>query len=212
MEKYDSVLGKYPRSDWVDDALYNKAWAIIHLSDIEDEYTRADALPLFERIVAEHPGGDYGAASQFTLGDYYYGDHQYDLATASYQKFLDNFPQESLKAKDRSLPRKARVLLGHLSEIEAYEVYARGEALFDTQSYDEAIEIFADVVERFPGSNQAVNAVVNIASAYMAQEEYRKAAVEFQKVVAEYGEDRRFSSQVDFSRQQLQQLEEARVL
>lgn len=212
MDKYDAVLGKYPKSDWVDDALYNKAWAIIHLSDLEDEYTRADALPFFERIVADHPGGDYGAASQFTLGDYYYGEHQYDLATASYQKFLDTFPEESLKAKDRSLSRKARVLLGHLSEIEAYSVYAEGEGLFDAERYDEAIEIFKDVVERFPESDQAVNAVVNIASAYMAQEEYRKAAVEFQKVVAKYGEDSRFSPQVDFSRQQLQQLEEAHVL
>ena len=104
------------------------------------------------------------------------------------------------------------MLLGHLSEIEAYSVYAEGEGLFDAERYDEAIEIFKDVVERFPESDQAVNAVVNIASAYMAQEEYRKAAVEFQRVVAKYGEDSRFSPQVDFSRQQLQQLEEARVL
>jgi|SaaInl4_150m_RNA_FD_contig_123_8522_length_6788_multi_3_in_2_out_0_2 tetratricopeptide (TPR) repeat protein len=212
MGKYDSVLGKYPTSEWADDALYNKAWAIIHLSDLGDEYTRADALPFFERIVADHPDGDYGAASQFTIGDYYYGQKEYDLAAASYQKFLATFTEERLKAKDRNLRRKATVLLGHLSEIEAYEVYARGEGLFDTEQYDEAIEIFQDVIERFPQSDQAVNAAVNIASAYMAQEEYRKAAEEFQRVVEQYGEDSRFSPQVDFSRQQLQALEEARVL
>jgi outer membrane protein assembly factor BamD (BamD/ComL family) len=53
---------------------------------------------------------------------------------------------------------------------------------------------------------------VNIASAYMAQEEYRKAAEEFQRVVENYSDDSRFSPQVDFSRQQLEALEEARVL
>ncbi len=212
MDKYDDVLGKYPRSDWVDDALYNKAWAIIHLSDIEDEYTRADALPFFERVSTEYPDGDYGAASQFTIGDYYYGEKEYDLATASYQKFLETYPPERLKAKDRALRRKATVLLGHLSEIEAYNVYAQGEALFDTKQYDEAVAIFQDVIERFPESDQAANSAVNIASAYFAQEEYRKAAEEFQKVVEKYGEDTRFSPQVNFSRQQLQVLEEARVL
>ncbi len=212
MVKYDAVLGRYPTSDWVDAALYNKAWAIIHLSDMGDEYTRADALPFFERIVTDHPDGDFGAASQFTIGDYYYGEKQYDLAAASYQRFLDVFPEDRLKAKDRGLRRKAGVLLGHLSEIEAYEVYSRGEGLFDTEQYDEAIEIFQDVIERFPQSDQAVNAAVNIASAYMAQEEYRKAAEEFKRVVDQYGENSRFSPQVDFSKQQLQALEEARVL
>jgi tetratricopeptide (TPR) repeat protein len=212
MRKYDSVLGRYPRSGVVDDALYNKAWAIIHLSDLGEEYTKADALPFFERIVAEHPDGDFGAASQFTLGDYYYGEKEYDLASASYRKFLELYPEQRLKAKDRPLRRKASVLLGHLSEIEAYNVYAAGESLFDGEQYEEAIEIFKDVIERFPESDQAVNAAVNIASAYMALEEYRKAAEEFQQVVQKYGNIQRFSPQVDFSRQQLQVLEEARVL
>lgn len=212
MAKYDAVLGRYPRSDVADDALYNKAWSIIHLSEMEDEYTRADALPIFERIVNDHPDGEYGAASQFTIGDYYYGEKQYDLATASYQRFLELYPQDRLQAKDKGLRRKAEVLLGHLSEIEAYNVYARGEELFDAGDYEEAIEVFESVIERFPQSDQAVNAAVNIASAYMVQEQYRKAAEEFQRVVSEYGEDTRFSPQVDFSRQQLQQMEEARVL
>ena len=212
MRKYDAVLGRYPRSQVVDDALYNKAWAIIHLSDLGEDYTKADALPFFERIVSDHPDGDFGAASQFTLGDYYYGEKEYDLAAASYRKFLEVFPEQRLQAKDRPLRRKASVLLGHLSEIEAYNVYASGESLFDGEQYEEAIEIFKDVIERFPESDQAVNAAVNIASAYMALEEYRKAAEEFQQVVQKYGNIQRFSPQVDFSRQQLQALEEARVL
>ena len=212
MRKYDAVLGRYSRSDVVDDALYNKAWAIIHLSDLGEEYTKADALPFFERIVAEHPDGDFGAASQFTLGDYYYGEKEYDLASASYRKFLEMFPEQRLKAKDRPLRRKASVLLGHLSEIEAYNVYAAGESLFDGEQYVESIEIFKEVIERFPESDQAVNAAVNIASAYMALEEYRKAAEEFQQVVQKYGSIQRFSPQVDFSKQQLEALEEARVL
>ena len=61
-------------------------------------------------------------------------------------------------------------------------------------------------------SVQSVNASVNIAAAYMARENYRKAGEEFQKVVETYGGNPRFVPQVDFSRQQLEALEEARVL
>ena len=192
--------------------MINKAWAIIHLSDLGEEFTKEDALPLFEQIVSEHTFGDYGAASQFTLGDYYYGEKTYDQATNAYQTFLQLFPQDKLQSKDKGLRRKAETLLGHLSEIEAYNVYAEGEKYFDAQDYDTAVTIFQDVITRFPGSDQAVNAAVNIAAAYMAQEEYRKAGEEFQRVVDNYSGDSRFTPQVDFARQQLEALEEARVL
>ena len=212
MGKYEMVLSRFPRSDMVDDALYNKAWAIIHLSDLGEEFTKEDALPLFEQIVSEHTLGDYGAASQFTLGDYYYGEKAYDQATNAYQTFLQLFPQDKLQSKDKGLRRKAETLLGHLSEIEAYNVYTEGEKYFDAQDYDTAVTIFQDVITRFPDSDQAVNAAVNIAAAYMAQEDYRQAGEEFQRVVDNYSGDSRFTPQVDFARQQLEALEEARVL
>ncbi len=212
MAKYELVLSRFPASDMVDDALYNKAWAIIHLSDLGEEFTKQDAMPLFEQIVGEHTFGDYGPASQFTIGDYYYGEKSYTEATNAYQVFLQTFPQDKLQAKDKGLRRKAETLLGHLSEIEAYNVYAEGEKFFDAEDYKQAVAIFQDVITRFPDSDQAVNAAVNIAAAYMAQEDYRKAGEEFKRVVDNYSGEARFTPQVDFSRQQLEALEEARVL
>jgi tetratricopeptide (TPR) repeat protein len=207
MGKYDRVLSRYSKSEYVDDSLYNKAWALIHLGRKEE------ALPIFERIVDNHPDGYYGPKSQFTLGDFYYSEKVYDKATENYQKFLEIYPDERLKkAEDKKLRRKATVLLGHLSEIDAYNVYAEGEKLFDKEQYVEAIEIFEQVLEKYPDSDQAVNAAVNIGAAYMAQEEYRKAADVFKKVVEKYSEAARFSPQIDFSKQQLQALEEARVI
>jgi len=212
MAKYEQVLSRFPSSDMVDDALYNKAWAIIHLSDLGEEFAKHDALPLFEQIVTEHTFGDYGPASQFTIGDYYYGEKAYTDATNAYTTFLATFSQDKLQSKDKGLRRKAETLLGHLSEIEAYNVYAEGEKFFDVQDYDTAVTIFQDVIARFPQSDQAVNAAVNIAAAFMAQEDYRKAGEEFQRVVDNYSGEARFTPQVDFARQQLEALEEARVI
>jgi hypothetical protein len=53
---------------------------------------------------------------------------------------------------------------------------------------------------------------VNIAAAFMAQEDYRKAGEGFQRVVDNYSGEARFTPQVDFARQQLEALEEARVI
>jgi len=110
------------------------------------------------------------------------------------------------------LRRKATVLLGHLSEIDAYNMYAVGERFFDGKEFEEAIEIFKNVQNKYPDSDQTVNAAVNIGAAYMALEDYRKAAAEFQRVVDTYEGEDRFSPQVDFARQQLEVMAEARVI
>ena len=206
MVYYDRIIRRYPQSSHMDDALYNKAWCLINLDRKEE------AVPIFERIVAEHPNGTYGARSQFTLGDYYYGLKDYEKATASYQTFLDRFPADKLTAQDRALPNKARTLLGHLAEIDAYNLYATGEQLLAEKNYDEAMAVFKEVQQKYPQSDQAVNSLVNIGAAYMAQEEFRQAGEVFQEVVDNYGDNPKYVTQVDYAREQLQVMQEARVL
>ena len=203
---YDRIIKRYPRSSHMDDALYNKAWCLINLDRKEE------AVPVFERIVAEYPDGTYGARSQFTLGDYYYGLKNYEKATESYQTFLDRFPADKLIAQDRVLPKKARTLLGHLAEIDAYNLYATGEKLLAEKNYDEAMAIFKEVQQKYPKSDQAVNSLVNVGAAYMAQEEFRQAGAIFQEVVDNYGDNPKYVTQVDYAREQLEVMQEARVL
>ena len=206
MVYYDRIIRRYSQSGHMDDALYNKAWCLINLDRKEE------AVPVFERIVAEHPNGTYGARSQFTLGDYYYGLKDYEKATESYQTFLDRFPADKLTAQDRALPNKARTLLGHLAEIDAYNLYATGEQLLAEKNYDEAMAVFKEVQQKYPKSDQAVNSLVNIGAAYMAQEEFRQAGAVFQEVVDNYGDNPKYVTQVDYAREQLQVMQEARVL
>ncbi|MEW6755936.1 MAG: tetratricopeptide repeat protein, partial [Candidatus Latescibacterota bacterium] len=211
MAFYDRVMARYPGGDYADDALYNKAWCLIDLQRPEE------AVPLFQRIVAEHPNGRYGPRSQFTLGDYYYGLKDYARATENYQRFLDLYPAGKLQsgqfdAMDRGLPQKASVYLSNLAEIDAYNLYAQGEKLFDGKQYDQAVAIFREVQEKYPQSDQAVNATVNIGAAYMAQEDFRQAGGIFQQIVEKYADNPKFAAQVDFARQQLEALQEARVL
>ena len=206
MVYYDRIIRRYSQSGHMDDALYNKAWCLINLDRKEE------AVPIFERIVSEHPNGTYGARSQFTLGDYYYGLKDYEKATESYQTFLDRFPADKLTAQDRALPNKARTLLGHLAEIDAYNLYATGEQLLAEKNYDEAMVVFKEVQQKYPKSDQAVNSLVNIGAAYMAQEEFRQAGAVFQEVVDNYGDNPKYVTQVDYAREQLQVMQEARVL
>jgi len=199
MALYEQVVSRYPKSEHVDDALYNKAWCLINLK------REAESVPLFEEIVERFADGRYGPRSQFSLGDFYYGTKEYDKATEKYEKFLALFPNDKL------FPR-AQHLLGQLGEIDAYNLYSKGEALFDQKDFDNAIKIFEEVQNKYPQSDQAVNAAVNIGAAYVAQEEFREAGAIFKGVVDKYGGNSDYLTQVEFAQQQLQILDEAGVI
>ena len=199
MGVYEQVVARYPKSEWVDDALYNKAWCLIELK------REVEAVPIFEEIVERFPDSRYGPQSQFSMGDYYYGLKEYDAATANYEKVLEIFPNDKLVSR-------AKHLLGQLGEIDAYNLYSKGELLFDGKDFDAAIKIFEEVQSKYPKSAQAVNSAVNIGAAYVAKEDFRKAGAVFKEIVEKYGDNPKYSTQVDFVQQQLDVLEEAKVL
>lgn len=204
---FDRVINNYPGSDYIDDALYSKAWCLINLK------RETEAIDVFNSIVGKYPKERYGARSQFTVGDYYYGIKDYDNATASYQKFLDLYPEESLTTQqDKQLRRKASALLEQLSEINAYNLYVQGQQLFDEKKYDEAIRIFEDVMQKFPDSDQAVNAAVEIGAAHQNREKFKEAGKVYQQIVERYEGKPKYTTQVDFAKAQLEAMQKAQVL
>ena len=160
----------------------------------------AEAVPIFQRIVTEYPHGKYGAQSQFTLGDYYYSLQQYDKATEEYRRFTQLFPN------DRVMVPRAQLLLANLAEIDAYSIYEKGTELFDQNKYKEALEIFKEVVKKYPTGKTAVNARLNIGAAYQAMEEYAKARDEYLSFLKDYGQNLDFSTQTEFAKVQLEEL------
>ncbi|RKY62314.1 MAG: hypothetical protein DRP95_01745, partial [Candidatus Latescibacterota bacterium] len=196
---FERVEREYPKSEWVDDSIYSRAWCFVRKGEKEK------AVPLFERLVAEFKEGDYGPMAQFTLGDYYYGEERYDEAKAAYEKFIELFP-------DHPRVRRAKMLLANLAEISAYKLYSQGEVLFDQEKYKEAIEIFEEVLQKYPGSVYSASALVNIGASYQAMEEFEKAAEYYRRVVEEYGSDPNALAQVKFAETQLKTLIEARVI
>jgi len=196
---FERVEKEYPNSEWVDDSIYSRAWCFVRKGEKEK------AVPLFERLVAEFKDGHYGPLAQFTLGDYYYGEERYDEAKAAYEKFIKLFP-------NHPKVRRAKMLLANLAEISAYKLYSQGEVLFDQEKYKEAIEIFKQVLEKYPGSVYSASALVNIGASYQAMEEFEKAAEYYRRVVKEYGNNPNTLAQVKFAETQLKALIEARVI
>ncbi len=204
---FDRLINGYSNSEYTDDALYSKAWCLINLK------REAEAMGLFEQVVARFPYDRYGPRSQFTVGDYYYSLKEYDKAKESYQHFLDLYPEDKLtSSQDLALRKKAATLLEHLGEIRAYNLYLEGEKFFDEKEYDDAVKVFRDVIEKFPESMQAVNACVQIGVVYQNQQDYKKAGAAYKEVVERWGTVTKYETQVEFAKQQITSMEKAQVL
>jgi tetratricopeptide (TPR) repeat protein len=204
---FDQVGRLFPGSEYEDDALYSKAWCLISLK------REPEAMAIFQDLVAKYPYERYGPKSQFTVGDYYYGLKQYEQAISSYQRFLELYPEDRLASQqDRQLLKKAETLLGHLGEINAYNLYVQGEQFLGDKNYSDAVKVFRQVMEKYPESDQAVNSIVQIGAVYQNQEDYREAGKVYREIIEKYGDKPKYETQVEFSKQQLKALEKAQVL
>lgn len=196
---FDRVISEYSSFEWVDDAMYSKAWCLINAN------RKAEAVPIFGEIVQKFPHEQYGPMSQFTLGDYYYGEQDYENAKRAYETFLEMYPAH------RRVVR-AQLLLDNIAEISAYQLYSQGEKLFDEEKFKPAIAVFLQVREQYPESDSAVNALVNIGAAYQATEDYEKAAEFYTQLVRQYKDNAKYLAQVGFAEKQLAALREAKVI
>jgi len=196
MAVFDQLLKEHPTCEYVDDALYSRAWCLIY-SDRKDE-----AVPIFREIVAKYSDSIYAPNSQFSLGDYFYSIEDYEQATVEYKKFVELFP-------DHEKVARANYLLQNLAEINAYNLYHRGELLFDKGDYNRAIAVFDSVMVRFPESEYAVSSLVNMGAAYEAKEDFEQAREKYSEVIARYGSDPKYSAQVEFCKSHLEVLKTA---
>lgn len=196
---YQRVLSEKSDSRWVSNALYNQAWCLVR-QDLAEE-----AVPIFREVVAQYKDTDLAENSQFSLGDHYYSQEQYDLATQEYTRFIELYPSSKFVSR-------AKILLEHLDEITAYNAYREGEILFDQEQYDEAIEIFRQVIDQYPTSDSAVSSLVNVGAAYQSKEDFKRAAEAYDELVSKYGENPKYASQVDFARAQLNMLRESKAI
>ncbi|HDN67348.1 MAG TPA: tetratricopeptide repeat protein, partial [Firmicutes bacterium] len=84
-----------------------------------------------------------------------------------------------------------------------------GELLFDKGNYNRAIAVFDSVMVRFPESEYAVSALVNMGAAYEAKEDFDQAREKYSEVIAKYGSDPKYSAQVEFCKSHLEVLKTA---
>jgi len=158
----------YPRSRWVDDALYEMATSSILQND------NRGALVYFDKLIKKHPKSNYVKNSLLKTGLIYYNNDQNIKAIKALKKVIDNYPgtQESINAL-ASL-QNVYVDLGNVDEYFKYSeglsftnvtsseqdsiTYVTAENQYMSNNCEKAINSFKAYIDKFNFGTFLLNA------------------------------------------------------
>lgn len=156
IDAYGVLLTTYRDSDNADDALYNMAWCLIELERQEE------AMERFGLLLERYPDSEFAPSAQFTFGDYAYNAGQYKQALEAYSIVEERYRRSTVAQQVPKLKKE-------LTEAIAYEAYEKGLALMDSaevgnrlEFYEEAIDVFEEIIEEYDGTESALGALSNM--------------------------------------------------
>jgi TolA-binding protein len=158
------------------------AWSLIELQQEEQ------AMTAFGRLLKRYPDSEFAASAQFTFGDYAYNRGDYEAAAEAYRTVQEKY-------SDAPVAKQVPRLLSELVEAIAYQEYEIGLALMDsadvtqnTVYFREAVQVFDQVQERFPGTESEIGALSNMGVCYEGLGEWREAVEVYEQVIGLYEE------------------------
>jgi len=86
ISKLESLISKYPKSDYVADALYEigRAWLMLE--------NNPKAIATYQRLLDQKSSGDLARKAALEIGMIYFNDKKYESAISAYKNVIANYP------------------------------------------------------------------------------------------------------------------------
>ncbi len=191
IQGYQLWLKEFPTNESRAQVEFSLAWMTYRSGD------ETNAFNLFTNYVAVWGSntlarsGDFPARAQYWVGDFYWGQEEYQKAEVGYKKVFENWPESPLAqtacmmagraAIQRQSPQEARSYFTNLTSntripesLRMQALYALGDADFalaatpDTNAYKEALDVFSLIVGTYTNSPIAYLAYARMGDCYFA--------------------------------------------
>ena len=165
----NSLIRKYPKSNYVDDALYEMGRSYVALNDLDN------AIRKYKTIKEKYPTSSYSKKAMLQLGLVYYNANDYDNSMAFYKRVVNEFPgsQESTESllgirniyMDRNdLEGYVRYTkqLGSFAQVDEREqdslTYVSAERYYMENKCEIAVRNFKQYLKKYPKGMFVLNA------------------------------------------------------
>lgn len=204
IETLNTLLSKYPASQYIDDALYEQGRAFVQMEQADN------AIGRYKILVEKFPESPLSRKAANEIGLLYYQNDRYNEAIAAYKKVVSDYPGSE---EARLAQRDLKSLYIDINKVDEYMAYAStipGGANFDVNERDsltytaaervymrgniaEAKSSFVNYLQSFPQGAFSVNASYYLGIIAYNEKDYSNAALYLNKVI-EYP-DSKFSSE-----------------
>jgi TolA-binding protein len=153
LRRFPEAIRAYQRAlaDGHDYALYQIGQAYYNSGNSRQ------AISSFERLISEHPDGEWVQSAMYSIGYIQLQDGQFDDAIATYRRLIQRYPQDPLAARAQ---------------------YGIGDAYFNAGRHTEAARAYQTVLERYSNSPYVADAAAGMQYALTATgDETRMTAV-----------------------------------
>ena len=203
------LVNTYPDSEWTDDSLYTIAIAYYRRAEdikksesvesADADYDRASAM--FDRLIRDYPGSVLADESRFNRAMCIYGKESWTAALEALDTLREDFVGSELIHSivyytgmiftERRAYEDARVEFqnvvdsGH-EELAPLAQFGIAQTYFVEGKYDEAIESYQQVIDKYPDTKMAEDAHFNIGWAYEKLKKYDEAIIQLEGAIEKY--------------------------
>jgi TolA-binding protein len=86
INKLESLINKYPKSEYVDDALYEIGRSYLMMEN------NAKAIATYQQLLSSQPTSEMARKGALEIGMIYFNEKNYDNAISAYKKVITNYP------------------------------------------------------------------------------------------------------------------------
>lgn len=204
IETLNTLLTKYPSSQYIDDALYEQGRAFVMMEQTDN------AIERYKLLVDRYPESPLSKKAANEIGLLYYQNDKYDEAIAAYKKVISSYPgSEEARMAQRDL-KSIYIDINKVDEFMAYASSIQGGTGFDVSERDsltytaaeraymrgnitEAQSSLTSYLQSFPQGAFSVNASYYLGIIAYNEKNYTQATAYLDKVI-EYP-DSKFSTE-----------------
>lgn len=188
------LINDYPKSAYVDDALFERGNAYLNISENEM------AINDLNQIINEYKNSPYVPNAHITLGLLYFNMNKYNISRSQYQYVIDNYKgtryfDEAMQALKTIYVNEGNIdtyseylnkkgLSNYLTDTEADSLtYAAAEKVYMNGNYEKALALLSKYINKFPDGRYIINANFYSGESYLKTGNKEKAFTAYENVV-----------------------------
>lgn len=192
VDDLNSILTKYPKSAFTDDALYEIGRTYERLENLDQ------AIASYDKLIETIPGSSYSRKSLLQLGLIYFNRSNYDESLACYKKVVEKYPNTD-ESKSALVGIKNNYV--EMNNVDGYFAYTRtlgNESLISVNAQDSLFYMtaeknymsgesnakaqFQEYLKRFPDGSFKTNATFYLGESLYASGKYSESLAYYEEV------------------------------